>query len=346
MLWRLLLQTFPEGKWVIILVAWLTYSFSQEETLLRGSDSLAWYLAILMVVMSIYFLNKIKYSSTMIIPAIICGFVGTFSIIIGVLVWIVGLLSFRNLSRWKLLALYVISGTTAFVLFFNSWKYPSIEQPHAIVSNPIELLTFVLVFLGNLTRLRLADNMVIPFSGSVGVASVGVFIAANLLYRHYHVGQNSGYDARPWFQFAIFGILCGIMASIGKLGLFGINQALASRYVPLSNFFIDGTLVITLMTLFYLKKITNSTRNRHILQSSIVILIILVSIDIVLGNIVGLLTATIFRDKIIIGSSCLMNFESASDDCLHKLNTNATFVRENAKFLHDFCLGPFASKCK
>jgi hypothetical protein len=346
MLWRLLLLTFPEGKWVIIPIAWITYSFSQYETLLWGSASIAWYLTILMVVSTIYFLNKIKNSPILIIPAIICGFIASFSLIVGLLVWIVGLLCFRGISR-KLLALYVISGITAFVLYFNGWTDPALNHAHTVADNPIEFLNFVLAFLGNATRVR-AETIgigAVPFSIYVGIAMVGIFIVVNLLYRHFHMTQNNQ-DAKPWLQIAMFGLLCGIMAAIGRLGIFGIDEALASRYVPLSNFFLDGTLVVTLMTLFHLKKITNTPRNRNIIKCSIVILMILVSFDIGLSNVVGWLGVPMFHERITVGNSCLMNFESASDNCLHKLYPDAKILRERAQFLQEFCLGPFASKCK
>lgn len=348
-LWRLLLQTFPEGKWIIIPIAWLAYSFSQYETFLWGEPSIAWYLTILMIVLTIYFLNKIKDSSLFIIPAIICGFVASFSLIVGLSVWVVGFFSFKNRSSLKLLLLYVPSAIMSFVLFFNGWTGLTVDQARTSIDNPLGFLTFVLAFLGNATRIGgAAKNYginAIDFSSCVGMALLGIFLATIFLYRHYHV-KDSSKNVIPWLQLAILGLLFGIIAAGGRLGLFGMDMALSSRYVPLSNFFLIGTLVIALMTLITYARLTNTPRNRKIVKISIIVLLVLVGFDIVLGNIVGWLDAVKFHERIATGTSCLLNFESSSDSCLQKLYPNTDILKERAKILRDLCLGPFTSSCK
>ncbi len=348
-LWRLVLQTFPEGKWIIIPIAWLTYSFSQYETFLWGEPSIAWYLTILMIVLTIYFLNKIKDSSIFIIPAIICGFVASFSLIVGLSVWVVGFFSFKNRSSLKLLLLYVPSAIMSFVLFFNGWTGLTADQARTSIDNPLGFLTFVLAFLGNATRIGGAATNVgisaIDFSSCVGMAILGIFLVTIFLYRHYRV-KDGIKNVIPWLQFAILGLLSGIIAAGGRLGLFGVDMALSSRYVPLSNFFLVGTLVIALMTLITYSRLTNTPRNRNIVKISIIVLLVLVGFDIVLGNIVGWLGAVMFHEKIATGTSCLLNFESSSDSCLQKLYPDTTILKERAKMLRDLCLGPFASSCK
>ncbi len=347
-LWRLLLQTFPEGKWIIIPIAWLTYSFSQYETFLWGEPSIAWYLTILMIVLTIYFLNKIKDSSIFIIPAIICGFVASFSLIVGLFVWVVGFFSFKNRSSLKLLLLYVSSAIMSFVIFFNNWTGLTVDQARTSVDNPLGFLTFVLAFLGNTVRIRGAENYginAIDFSSYVGMVILGIFLITIFLYRHNRVKDNTK-NVVPWLQFAILGLLFGVIAAGGRLGLFGMDMALSSRYVPLSNFFLIGTLVIALMTLIPYARLTNTPRNRKIVKISIIVLLVLVGFDIVLGNIVGWLGAVMFHEKIATGTSCLLNFKSSSDSCLQKLYPNTTVLKERAKILRDLCLGPFASSCK
>ena len=346
-LWRLVLQTFPEGKWIIIPIAWLAYSFSQYETFLWGEPSIAWYLTILMIVLTIYFLNKIKDSSLFIIPAIICGFVASFSLIVGLSVWLVGFFSFKNRSSLKLLLLYVPSAIMSFVLFFNGWTGLTVDQARTSIGNPLGFLTFVLAFLGNAVRIRGAENYginAINFSSYVGMVILGIFLVTIFLYRHYHVKDGSK-NIVPWLQLAILGLLFGIIAAGGRLGLFGVDMALSSRYVPLSNFFLIGTLVIALMTLTH-DRLKNTPRNRKIVKISIIVLLVLVCFDIILGNIVGLLGAVMFHEKIATGTSCLLNFESSSDNCLQKLYPNTDILKERAKILRDLCLGPFASSCK
>ncbi|MDE1764094.1 MAG: hypothetical protein KGH88_07585 [Thaumarchaeota archaeon] len=351
-LWRLLCQTFQDGKWVIIPIAWMTYSFTQYEILLDGVGSIMFYLTLLMFVSTIYFLNKIKYSPISIVPAIICSFVASFSEINGLSIWIVGFLVFTNFSRLKLLIPYAISGITAFVLFFNGWTYQqhtSQGLTQILVNHPFGFLSFFLAYLGNSIRLRGAENVGIDafsFSISLGIIVVGIFIVAILLYRHFRIGQNSNQTVTPWLQISIFALLTDFITAIGRIPSYGIEYALSSRYVAFSNLFLDGTLVISLMVLFYIKKNTSTTIRRKFLKGSFIVLMVLVGSDIGLGNVVGWLGGSMFYERHIVGTSCLMNFESASDDCLQNLYWDASTIRERAKFLQEQCLGPFASTCK
>ena len=62
-LWKLLRQTIPEGRWLIIPLAWLNYSLAAFPNTVWGFPSIQFHLVILSGVCVIYFLNKIKYFS-------------------------------------------------------------------------------------------------------------------------------------------------------------------------------------------------------------------------------------------------------------------------------------------
>jgi hypothetical protein len=346
-LWRILLHTFPQGKWIIIPIAWLAYSFSQDQILLWGEPAIAWYLTILMIVLFIHFLNKIKDSQFFIIPVVICGFVASFSVIAGLSVWTVGFLSFKTRSSLKLLLFYVPSVITCFVLFFNNWTGLTVDQARDAIINPLEFLAFVLTFLGNAVRIRGAENYGInatDFSNGVGLAILDMFLVAIFLYRYYQKSTNQ--NVTPWLQFAILGILLGIITAWGRLGIYGLGGALESRYVPLSNFFLIGTLVIVLIVLFNFAKTVNSSRGRKIVKTSIIILLLLSSLYIALSYVVGYIGGVQLHKNIATGTACLMNIESASDDCLRILYPSVPVLKERAQELRGLCLGPFAASCK
>jgi hypothetical protein len=82
------------------------------------------------------------------------------------------------------------------------------------------------------------------------------------------------------------------------------------------------------------------------MKCSIVFLLILVSFEVSVGYVYGWIAGSFLHNMFATGTSCLLTFESASDDCLQILYPDAKNLREQAKFLQEFCLGPFASKCK
>ena len=63
------------------------------------------------------------------------------------------------------------------------------------------------------------------------------------------------------------------------------------------------------------------------------------------GYIVGWNLATQYHDTLGIGSECLEDYETAPQRCLEILYPNASIVKDRAKILEEFCLGPFSENC-
>ncbi len=345
-LWLLLRKTVPQGRWLIIPSAWITYSFSQYETLIWGYPSIQWYLTIFSVVSGIYFLNKIKYSSISIIPAVIFGIIGSFSHLIGLLFWFAGLISFRNLNqKFLLLLVYAIVGFSAFLLYFTNWNLSQRPDYLSSLNEPLQLGNYILVYLGNAIRLDPAKSVLDPIvAGSlVGVTILSLFIIMNLYYRRLKLQNNSLSSLTPWFQIATFSILAAFVTGIGRVDI-GIEQAFANRYIPISNLFLEATLVFSAVVLLHLIK--TNPKNRKFLQSLLVVLLALLCIYIAQGYIAGWVGATVLNERVSSGGTCLVNFESAPPECLEKIFPQVNVLKQRATILRDLCLGPFVTTCK
>ena len=159
----------------------------------------------------------------------------------------------------------------------------------------------------------------------------------NQILRHNH-------SIKPWLQIALFGLISALVTGIARVNL-GPEQALSPRYVLFSNLFLEGTIVLSIIVLMHMIKTSKTKNYRNILRSALVILLILLCINIAIGYVAGWVGGSTWNKDISVGASCLMEFESASDDCLRILFPFGDGVREWAKILQEFCLGPFASKC-
>ena len=355
-LWRLLNQTVPEARWLIIPMAWLTYSFSQYETMLWGFPSIQWYFTILSVISAIYFLNKINSSSRFLLPALVFGFIGAFSHFIGNLFWIVGLVNFRNKFNFRkiLLTIYSIVGISTFILYFVVRNFDSIvsnPRYYSAFDDPTGMIRFILGYLGNPLHLKSSffSSVASPFEVTVAVA-VGAFvlsmlIVSSLFFCRSSVRERYSEKLIPWLQISFFAILAAIITAIGRLARHGEELALASRYVPLGTLFWESTLVITVMMLLFLKQTAKTGRNQNIIKSILIILLILLALSISMSYYNGWINGSNFSSRISNAAPCIVNFESATDKCLGKLAQFPELSREQAKILLEYCLGPLSVRC-
>jgi len=115
--WLLIKQTVPNSKWLIIPISWVLFSFSQYENILWGLAAVSWNLIVLLVVASIYFLNKVEHSRISFSVFVILCVTASFSHIAGISLWVLGFFKIRKMSGFKILIfLSAMIGTIS--LFF------------------------------------------------------------------------------------------------------------------------------------------------------------------------------------------------------------------------------------
>jgi len=361
-LWLLLRQTIPEAKWIIIPVSWLNYSLAAYGDLLWGFPSIQWHLAIFAGICSIYFLNKIKYSFSSIFLVIFFLILGTFSHLTGLFVWLIGWLNIIYYKSRSIFFIYLIAGITILVVYY--FRIPKSlssgrEKLALPIEDPIGWGSYVLVYLGNspdlqsirlwpeVFRNNLSNFDPLLFAMSIGATIFATFIIMNLLYFRFHVGKDLNRNITPWLQIAFFGLISAIVTGFVRLEV-GIIQALANRYVPLSNLFLEATVVIGCVVFLSVIKKSNTKKRRTILWAIFFILLFFLSLHIALAYIGGWVSGEMWSNWVNkAGTECLLNFENASDECLEKLwpNKGPLIIRERAPILKEYCLGPFVDNC-
>jgi len=356
--WKLLQQVNPEARWVIIPLAWMTFSYKQYETLLWGYPSIQWYLAIFCVVASFYFLNKIKNSKRFIVPAILFGIVGTFSHLVGVLSFFVGLNIFKNSfkNRKKLLSIFLIVLFSILFLYFSIWRNATFsifqedtfENSLSSFNDPVLFINFILSFLGNGIRIPLIGDMGLGLGGTsfaiiAGGIIISIFFTMNLLYHRLEIFREN--NLQPWFHIALFGLLVAIISAIGRTKMIGLEGTMTPRYIPISNLFWEATIVFSVVVFIHLIKTANTKKQKTIFKICLGTMLIFLCVSIALGYVQGWNTTHVWDDRINIGTSCLLNLELTNEDCRILLPKIENY-KDTITYLKENCLGPFSTLCK
>jgi len=343
-LWFLLVKTNPEIRWLIVPISWLSYSFVQYENFLWGWASIHWHSTIFLVVTAIYFLNNAKESIKSLWLFVILSSIATFTHLIGAVTWLIGLTYFGSIKK-QYFAIIVIS----FILISSSYfLLTDSQRNYGIISTnidePFEITKYVFIFLGNAFKITLDLEQQSLVSLTIGVIFFSIFVTITILYYFTKVGQKLKSNIRPWFNLCLFSFFVAIITGIGRID-FGIHQALSTRYVLVSNLFLDGIFVITIVMISYQIKNEESITRKKILKTILVILVILLALYIVENYLAGWYGATLWKELQSTGAECLINYKEASDDCLGLLYPNPETVRNRAKILEEYCLGPFSTIC-
>lgn len=340
--WNFILKTIPQQKWIIIPTAWLVYSFSTWHSLIFGYSGVMWFLAVTAVLGSLYFQIKMKESYFYIIPVIILAYVSSFSYLLGLLVWPIGILSFigKFPKKRTLLFIFVIAAIFAFTLYFNGWELnPLHPDPLLALSKPLDYGQYFLFYLTN--GLNPVNNLGLDRTDTssfvsliiISLFSAMIFLACRLKERD---------QLTPWVQIGLMGLLAALVTGIGRLG-FGVDSAFASKYYLFSSMFLIGTLGLSTAVFFY------STKNKFksSIQKSIKIAIsgflILIIFYVYISDVGGWEIGVLHSKNLENATFCFVNYQHATDDCLKRTYPHdAERVRREAPFFKEYNLGPFA----
>jgi len=342
--WFLLGKTYPEVRWMIIPISWLSYSFIHYQNFLFGWASIHWHFTILLVVTAIYFLNDGKGSLKSLGLFIILSSIATFSHLIGALTWLIGLTYLGSMKR-KYFAIIVISFILIAVSYFLlSDNQKNLSTISTNIDEPFEIIIFIFLYLSNAFRLTLGQEENLNANFTIGIIFFSIFVIMGLLYHYTKLGQKLKTNIRPWFNLCLFSFFAAIITSIGRVD-FGIQEGLALRYVGVSNLFLDGIMIMTVVMISFHIKNEERKKRKKILKGVLVILLVLIGIYIADGYIVGWNLAPKYHDSLSIGLECLEDYENAPEGCLQILYPNPSIVKDRAKILEEFCLGPFSENC-
>lgn len=289
-------------------VALIFFTPRQFENIFMGWQ-IQYYLGILGVVASIYFLNKTDKVDYNFLMAIICGIVASFSVINGLLIWIIGIMVILSRSRNKLLAEWILAGILTYIAFFYDWVRPSYHKIGFDIS----------YFLTNIgSPLSWEKTTALYIGGSVILLSIVVFI---YLFKYKFINDN----IVP-ISLMAFSLLSAIMLTFGRSG-FGVEQALSSRYISFTLLGVIGIYTI----------VVNVFKDKKYMCFIIMAMLIIMMVFNYTKGIEE--EQSLHNDRVIMADN-LLNYKTISDDKL-SMYPVADIVRERATFLEENRLNVF-----
>jgi len=299
----------------------------------RHIDNLLWGVAIIQVmpvsfgVLSIYFIDELcnnklsnRKKKLYFIYGIICSTVSSFSIMSGLLLWIIGffqLLMGRYMNR-HYIVLWTIAGISEWLLYFTGYKKP-VCHPDLFycLKEPFDFLIYFFTFTGGALFWDERTALI------AGLVLFTLFILCLfLLFTDKRLRDNSF-----WLCIAACSLLTALSISIGRSG-FGQSQALSSRYAHISMLFVIAVYMIA-TDLLVLKK---EPLKKFIVGFLVFIILISVPFSYKYGSDRG----KEFKIKTQYWSYILLNYKSQSDKVLKEIDPVTEEVRKGAEILEKY----------
>ncbi len=299
----------------------------------RHIDNLLWGVAIIQVlpvssgVLSIYFIDELcnaKLSKRKKILYFICGIlcstVSSFSIMSGLILWIVGFLQLitrRNLSRLYIV-LWTVTGISEWLLYFSGYKKP-VCHPDLLycLKEPLNFLIYFFTFAGGALFWDERTALI------AGIIMFFLFLFCLLLLLADKRLQYNFF----WLYIAVYSLLTALSISIGRSG-FGQSQALSSRYAHISMLFVIAIYMMTI-DLLILKK---DALRKFI--ACFLVFIILVSVP--FSYKYGADRGKEFKIKTQHWEYILLNYKSQPDEVLKQIDPVTEEVRKGAEILEKY----------
>ncbi|RMF79899.1 MAG: hypothetical protein D6737_09870, partial [Chloroflexi bacterium] len=238
----------PQFTWVMILpFSWLVFSLMPHVNWLWAIQSVYFFSNLFFVLM----LSTIVSFNPGMRPLLLAGIFAlcaTFSFANGLLTWLVLLVAIWlfGYRQWRYYLFWVLMMGASLAVYFNGYLF----RPGNITAttfNPVSILGWVIVFVGSplTNRAMIAETRVVV-AFILGILGVCV-VCINLLYLK-RVGR--GWDElASWGLLALFVVLSGAVAGVNRMSVFGIDGAIASRYLTLNTLFWVAVVALIALTL-------------------------------------------------------------------------------------------------
>jgi hypothetical protein len=271
--------------------------------------------------------------------ALLSGIIASFSALVGLLVWPIGLIEIWYLGRmneegerrWLRFSVWLALGALVAALYLHGYTKPvQTPTPLAALDNPAGAFVFYLSMLGS------------PLDPSFpGATIIGLFVACALIYAL--VRQARSDDRRLGgylLAVALFCFAAGAIITAGRMG-FGPDQSLQSRYT------VFGLIGIAALYLWWARSwhlahldVLSGSLEEKALGFSIVALI---ACGVVAGLVSGVAAGTKTRAERQSLAIVARNFQSEPDTELARLLSDAGFVRQQLTYLKRARLSVFAT---
>lgn len=328
--------------WLILTASLTTFSVTQWENWLWG-----WQLQIFMnalaAVVTVWALARWGARLPGLALALLAASAGAFSWGNGLL--LMPLVAFGLLiapqrdhgaSRLKRVALAAAVAAGVITLYLTGFRYPSYHPtPFFLFSHPLLYGHYVLIYLGG--GLGSWSKTVSALWGALGLVTFtwcGVWLWAR--------SPGLRHTLLPWILLGLYGLLSGFMTGIGRAG-FGVEQALASRYITISSLFWVSCAVIGALALTRYLADGAVPRSRALTVIAVTAsLLTLAGVSYGASWIHAEAALKDSNSRMRRGGECLLDYDRAPDECLRFLYFDVALLRKYAQRLKSLSLGPFA----
>jgi hypothetical protein len=311
---------------VFLPVSALLFSFRQYESILWGFTCQI-YLMIFGAVAAFVLLQVSKRIDIWLMLSLASAILASFSFFVGLAAWPAGLvqiLLLESKEKWRKAILWCFVGFSTISSYFYGFFKPTYHPPlDLVLKDPIGTGEYFVALIGA------------PFSYDATMAaafgSVTVLITAYVIVQLCKGRLLRGNGI--WLSLILFVAASSLLTTIGRSG-FGIQQALTSRYTPIT---VLGIIGVYLLSVNISKKLSSRS-----LSFGFHALLTLILVGLVVSYGAGWRIGQKTKQSREIGAYVLMTYKQQSDENLRVyLYPDPAIVRERAQFLEQQKLNVF-----
>lgn len=225
------------GPVVVLFPAFaLLFSYRQYESILWASP-LSIYLMLFSVVLTFYLLDVSKGFDCKFGLSCTTATIASFSFFNGILVWPVGFAQiFRRGESHRRIYCWAVVAASNFVIYFYGWMKPSYHPSWTFALNhPIEGAAYFFTLMGSVFDIHVRT----AFGLGIFTSVLGLLVVVQS--HRSRILRSNGF----WLSLILFMIFSSLVETIGRSG-FGVHQALAGRYTPMTAIGLAGLYVLAI----------------------------------------------------------------------------------------------------
>ena len=269
LIFLLLKRTNPKLYWLLIPISAFIYSPLQDS----GNHLIGmimWLLPPVSIIGIIYLLDK-KPSLKLLSSSICLAIVSTFSTIIGIVAWLVGIICLIKFDshhkKWiekKWLVIWITCTIITGLIFYSQFPKDAATQPNFSFLFTYDGFAFLATFISSAFRLKYHFLMVL-------VGSISLILGSFCVY-YFTIYKKNLKIALPWLLFLLVGVGGGLVTDLGR-GDLPLHYGNEPYYIPISQFFQIGLLALISLIILDIKKCPLHTQKKILLYFLIAVII-------------------------------------------------------------------------
>ena len=322
-LYLLLIQTDKKLIWVIIPISAFLYNPLTTHNS-YAMAMLSWYIPMFGMTLIVYLLNKKLITFKNFTPAISLAIMSSFSILLGVVTWIVGFFMLLKLFTEKInkpqkwISLWIISTIIIGI------SYVSLVSSHNVDIQFNDLFSFTTFsFIANFvaSSFRLKYQFLLFLAGTISIILAGIFI-------YYFQTKNYLKNYLPWITFILTTFFAAIITALGRMHMSG-HLGNDPFYSTVSQFFQIGLVVLCSKIILDLREKPNNSR-RNIIIYLLILLIISQMVLLIPSYYAGWQRADYYFEQRMIDLNC---FSPKPDQKCIEISCNNCIIGKDPKYL-------------